>query len=128
MSSDPRPVLTADAVCAAVLDLLQPALRPEVTAAARRAVVVQAVGLLEAYEAAAAHDFPRAGLWLVWSHEHRGWWGPNHRGYVSTVAAAGRYTPQDAARIVAEAESGYEEAVHEDDAPTFKPFLRRPPC
>jgi hypothetical protein len=29
--------------------------------------------------------------YLVWSHEHRAWWGPNHSGYTGDVWSAGRY-------------------------------------
>ncbi|MEV0382345.1 hypothetical protein [Nonomuraea sp. NPDC050643] len=30
-------------------------------------------------------------VWLVWSNEHRAWWGPNFSGYTSDVWTAGRY-------------------------------------
>lgn len=30
-------------------------------------------------------------LYLVWSNEHRAWWGPAFRGYVPGLGAAGRY-------------------------------------
>lgn len=30
--------------------------------------------------------------WLVWSNEHRCWWGPNFSGYTNDVLQAGRYT------------------------------------
>ncbi len=32
--------------------------------------------------------------------EHRGWWAPNHRGYTSTRASAGRYSFEEACEIV----------------------------
>ena len=35
-------------------------------------------------------------LWLVWSNEHRAWWGPNNSGYDTDIASAGRYTLEDA--------------------------------
>ncbi len=39
-------------------------------------------------------------LWLVWSNEHRGWWAPDHKGYVQSRKAAGRYTYDEALAIV----------------------------
>ena len=39
---------------------------------------------------------------LIWSHEHGGWWGPNHRGYVQRAEDAGRYSLEEAANIVAD--------------------------
>lgn len=39
-------------------------------------------------------------FWLIWSIEHRGWWGPSHRGYVSHREFAGRYTREEAEEIV----------------------------
>lgn len=38
-------------------------------------------------------------VWLVWSNEHRAWWGPNRSGYTSIVERAGRYTLGDALDI-----------------------------
>ena len=29
--------------------------------------------------------------YLIWSNEHRAWWGPNSRGYTPSVHKAGRY-------------------------------------
>lgn len=31
-------------------------------------------------------------MYLIWSNEHRAWWGPNERGYVRSLALAGRYS------------------------------------
>lgn len=39
-------------------------------------------------------------LYLIWSHEHGLWWGPNERGYVESVRAAGRYSRAQVADIV----------------------------
>lgn len=36
--------------------------------------------------------------YLIWSNEHRGWWGPNRCGYTGLVGA-GIYTRQDAIDI-----------------------------
>lgn len=41
-----------------------------------------------------------AHLYLIWSHEHGAWWGPNGNGYVNDLRAAGRYTFAEAAEIV----------------------------
>lgn len=38
-------------------------------------------------------------LYLVWSNEHRMWWAPGHRGYVSIISQAGRYTRRQAEQI-----------------------------
>lgn len=34
--------------------------------------------------------------YLVWSNEHRMWWGPNRQGYTRDIARAGRYTRDEA--------------------------------
>ena len=36
---------------------------------------------------------------VIWSHEHRMWWGPDRAGYVADLVNAGRYTFQEAADI-----------------------------
>lgn len=38
--------------------------------------------------------------WLIWSHEHKAWWCPNWRGYTHSRKAAGRYSFNEARRIV----------------------------
>jgi hypothetical protein len=43
-------------------------------------------------------------LWLIWSNEHRAWWGANRWGLHTTeIEEAGRYSREDAAAIVAQA-------------------------
>lgn len=37
--------------------------------------------------------------YLVWSNEHRAWWGPNNAGYYGSIASAGRYTRDEALKI-----------------------------
>lgn len=39
--------------------------------------------------------------WLIWSHEHGAWWGPNRCGYTMNPAAAGRYPMREAVEICA---------------------------
>jgi hypothetical protein len=38
--------------------------------------------------------------WLIWSHEHKAWWRPNHVGYCHKRSDAGRYTFAEACVIV----------------------------
>jgi hypothetical protein len=35
-------------------------------------------------------------LYLIWSHEHSAWWGPDGCGYVRSIAQAGRYSAEEA--------------------------------
>lgn len=44
--------------------------------------------------------------YLVWSNEHRAWWGPNNAGYYSALEAAGRYTRDEALKICVQARGG----------------------
>ena len=37
--------------------------------------------------------------YLVWSNEHKAWWGPDHCGYTPDVTYAGRYTQDEAIKI-----------------------------
>jgi hypothetical protein len=37
--------------------------------------------------------------YLIWSNEHRAWWGPGERGYVRKISAAGRYSREHAIGI-----------------------------
>jgi hypothetical protein len=45
-------------------------------------------------------------IYLIWSHEHRAWWGPGEAGYVREISRAGRYSHADALRICAQAIPG----------------------
>lgn len=44
--------------------------------------------------------------YLVWSNEHRAWWGPFGWGYVKDVELAGRYTRAEALEICTSALDG----------------------
>lgn len=44
-------------------------------------------------------DVTPAAPWVVWSHEHDAWWGPNHRGYFADLLMAGTYAEADAKEI-----------------------------
>ena len=46
-------------------------------------------------------------MFLIWSHEHRMWWGPNQRGYTPHLAEAGDYTKSEAGDIVTNVGIGY---------------------
>lgn len=37
--------------------------------------------------------------YVVWSNEHRAWWGPNRCGYTLSIAKAGRYSREEALSI-----------------------------
>lgn len=37
--------------------------------------------------------------YLIWSHEHGGWWGPERCGYYQTVRNAGRYSRDEAMKV-----------------------------
>lgn len=37
--------------------------------------------------------------WLIWSNEHRAWWGWNGNGYVRSMDKAGRYSFEEANQI-----------------------------
>lgn len=44
--------------------------------------------------------------YLIWSNEHRAWWGPDRAGYRKRVAEAGRYSHEQAIQICFEAMPG----------------------
>ncbi|MBN8844823.1 MAG: hypothetical protein J0H88_16400 [Sphingomonadales bacterium] len=60
--------------------------------------------IFAALSAAPADD---AGQYLVWSNEHRGWWGPDRRGYTQFAERAGRYGRDEALRIAGVARGGW---------------------
>lgn len=43
---------------------------------------------------------------LIWSEEHGAWWNPRSAGYTTSIAKAGRYSPERAASIVESANAG----------------------
>lgn len=44
--------------------------------------------------------------YVVWSNEHKCWWGANRAGYVSRLEEAGRYTRDEALKICVNARGG----------------------
>lgn len=65
--------------------------------------------------------------WVVWSFEHDAWWGPNERGYVKDLEAAGRYSRYDAGLIATADIRGGDVAIYLPTAliegpPTIKSF------
>jgi hypothetical protein len=64
--------------------------------------------------------------YLIWSNEHRQWWGVGSCGYVTRVSEAGRYTREAALSVCREAlgTAGHikmlaELPVREDDVKEF---------
>lgn len=51
--------------------------------------------------------------WLIWSMEHNGWWNWNSRGYTQDRKAAGRYSFDEAKKIVQRANEYCLEAPNE---------------
>jgi hypothetical protein len=45
-------------------------------------------------------------MWVIWSEEHRAWWGAARWGYVPQLTKAGRYTEAVAREIVERANIG----------------------
>jgi len=44
--------------------------------------------------------------WVIWSEEHRAWWGVGRWGYVPQLTYAGRFTEAEAREIVERANIG----------------------
>jgi hypothetical protein len=57
--------------------------------------------------------------YVVWSNEHRSWWGPNNAGYCTRLDAAGRYSRDEALKICIGARGGR----RYNDNPTEVPIL-----
>lgn len=38
-------------------------------------------------------------MFMIWSNEHRAWWGPNNIGYTTNLSKAGVYSAEAAMRI-----------------------------
>lgn len=55
---------------------------------------------------------------MIWSNEHRAWWGPGERGYVREVSRAGRYSLARAIEVVTAAQFG---RTFSDGAPVGPP-------
>src|ERR1700733_2994021 len=51
---------------------------------------------------------------LIWSGEHRAWWGPHRSGYFTDKQSAGRYSLQEA--ILATRHDGPERQIRIEDA------------
>lgn len=45
-------------------------------------------------------------VYVIWSNEHRAWWGPGERGYVERLADAGCYPRSRAVEIAKHAQDG----------------------
>lgn len=55
------------------------------------------------------------GKYLVWSNEHRAWWGPDHRGYTRVIERAGRYDRDEAFSIASKRGGGWEREANPDE-------------
>lgn len=72
--------------------------------------------------------------YLVWSNEHRAWWGADRRGYTRVIERAGRYDRDEAFSIARTRDGGwpreenpYEIAILEADAVEQYAALRSMP-
>ncbi|RWR26828.1 hypothetical protein D2T29_19830 [Sinirhodobacter populi] len=74
---------------------------------------------LSTLAAAAPQEQQSAETHVVWSYEHAAWWGPDHRGYYTSLRGAGRYTREQALSICIGARGG--RRYHEN--PTEVPIL-----
>lgn len=60
---------------------------------------------------------------LVWSYEHKAWWGPNHCGYTPIILDAGLYTHAEATEICESA--NYAPEIKHEEARTLRAALVR---
>ena len=66
------------------------------------------------------------GKWLIWSHEHRGWWPQSRSGYVKSIQHAGRFTFDEALEIVNQGNYGMRGDVPEETMmPAEHPVIQR---
>ena len=64
--------------------------------------------------------------YVIWSFEHDAWWGPDHCGYTTLLATAGRYTAEEAGKIVTNSVWCEEIAVVEQVAQDWGPPTHDP--
>lgn len=50
-------------------------------------------------------------IYLIWSHEHTGWWRPDRMGYTKNFGQAGQYTREQAIEVCRRAVPGMREGV-----------------
>lgn len=62
--------------------------------------------MTEATVMAFPRPLPDEAVCLIWSNEHRAWWGPMEHGYVREVRLAGRYPLSRAVTLVTNAQRG----------------------
>ena len=55
------------------------------------------------------------GKYLVWSNEHRAWWGPDERGYTRIIERAGRYDRDKAFSISSKRGGGWQREENPDE-------------
>ena len=64
--------------------------------------------------------------YVIWSFEHDAWWGPGRCGYVLELAAAGRYTKDEALAIQTDA-NRYRSTIFEQALPLAEAERGGPP-
>lgn len=57
---------------------------------------------------------------LIWSNEHKAWWGPASRGYVYDSADAGRYSRNEAMKICNGANYGWNSYTLPNELPILE--------
>ena len=62
--------------------------------------------------------------YLIWSNEHRAWWGPGRAGYAFRVADAGRYSYSEALCICTEAMPGRRDTEPLNEIPVLLADVR----
>lgn len=67
----------------------------------------------------------RPDKWLIWSNEHRAWWGPDSSGYRGIISHAGRYSFEEASAICKD--GGRQRAWSESKGP-FEVMVPAPEC
>lgn len=68
-------------------------------------------------KARSVESAPKQTRWLIWSHEHKRWWGPCKCGYEVERGKAGVYSYEDACDIVNSANRGLVYAPNEAIVP-----------
>lgn len=81
-----------------------------VQAVVAQPIVTKALSTLSAYAIRQGE-----GKYLVWSNEHRAWWGPDHRGYTRAIERAGRYDRGEAFSIASKRGGGWEREANPDE-------------
>lgn len=63
--------------------------------------------------------------YLIWSNEHKSWWGANHRDYTNNIDFAGRYSEEEALKICNGANYGWNEDTLPMELPVLESIARK---